>query len=1205
MAERAWRPPGPLKHTHLPKRDKFTTRSVERDKQQYREEVAPTENYNGYNSLESLVEEEGQTYPRYRVHIDESTVAKITNMVVKTIREHPELLDESDYQKEEFVPSRSQALPKLQREPANLIRSNPMGTSKIKYTLRDPQRSGRRSSNPRRSSETDKPPRKESFTSEGKEQLKELYSDQLEDLKKKYFKKRSGNLSTIDVSQVDEKLPDVGARREQPLHESPVVRERSNAKSRAISTNRQEDLPSINTIRKEKSVEHRGLAPQELPTFLVVGQHKKDNQTQPRVKGSQAQHAPPTDRRYPDYQILNRDDHKIHRYLPHESAGPGILLLPKPDATIELELPRTMKLDYINLKQANVSEPCFRGTARLKKGKLFPSKHTPRERDNLTLCRDPPDKAVPDGYDDPLPILSMLQGIFARACHNEAERYVRNHGEERDDAREFLDEVFDWALQGDWGKYKEDQQRRKDEGVYFDTGDQERKYSYFVSVFPNPIKASLYKNSLVMQPLPALSLRPKLLESSTQPLSLQKTKAISLVPSRTLIDTAQQFHRNPSLITRQRNDKSDNEDLYRELSEAKEPNIDRYIEKHSRSMPKTDIQDPKIAISHSYNPDSHKKLRYQEQLGTRNDSNQDPYSHRYRQTGEFALIEDQNETQEMDSKDPLESPKRVAKSKTSAKPATQVPSTTAASQTNAPTYQVPVRITTRPTGPVVNLSNVMTPAEQQRLLGRSNQPAQATRPQETSGMSIGYNPSIGKVARGNQDLEEIRQLRAEIRELRRIQAQQPTNEGVKSRSVSKSPSLLFVTERDREVAEFYQLEPPNGVVRTQDDQEQISFPYHNPAPSNKNQQRDYKVMKTPDHIFNAMYGQRTLFFGEDKTAALQTASDGFKGNKDQDKGSYVSSPDRPNARLKSAKPNNNEVVLRAQTNVELSLEAKIFENGGPARAIAGQLHLAEKFFYENVKNEARMIDHNEPDKTIPANEARDGTPLDTMLELSRASFVCRDGVLIYLQFSYKPRKGFDDTPHLHGRKYFCRGFEREIDEAKRIATSMPDEIEISSNAGGFPSVKNVHIEDYIYTVGKVVLLNYVFDTVEVHYRARSNLLTKIIFQSVQGQRIVIGEPEQEEYHHPLSVPTEKISSPRGQDTLVSRTTFLAPEKISFVSAGFDRKFPFSFSQRHDQGRQAELHAGTEETRPGVRAGCRLLGLVTEEHQSLLYNNNST
>lgn len=98
-----------------------------------------------------------------------------------------------------------------------------------------------------------------------------------------------------------------------------------------------------------------------------------------------------------------------------------------------------------------------------------------------------------------------------------------------------------------------------------------------------------------------------------------------------------------------------------------------------------------------------------------------------------------------------------------------------------------------------------------------------------------------------------------------------------------------------------------------------------------------------------------------------------------------------------------------------------FFSANPQNVILGNSYNLSRVYLENVKNDARMIDHTKTNHEHPTDHVSN-------LELCRVNYILKNGSIIYLQFSYRT-----DKEKLHGRKYFNFLDKEFIEEVKKKA----------------------------------------------------------------------------------------------------------------------------------------------------------------------------
>jgi hypothetical protein len=98
-----------------------------------------------------------------------------------------------------------------------------------------------------------------------------------------------------------------------------------------------------------------------------------------------------------------------------------------------------------------------------------------------------------------------------------------------------------------------------------------------------------------------------------------------------------------------------------------------------------------------------------------------------------------------------------------------------------------------------------------------------------------------------------------------------------------------------------------------------------------------------------------------------------------------------------------------------------FFSSNPQNVIVGNSYNLSRVYLENVKNDARMIDHTKANHEIPGDHVSN-------LELCRINYILKNGSIIYLQFSYRTER-----EKLHGRKFFNFLDKECVEEVKKKA----------------------------------------------------------------------------------------------------------------------------------------------------------------------------
>lgn len=199
-----------------------------------------------------------------------------------------------------------------------------------------------------------------------------------------------------------------------------------------------------------------------------------------------------------------------------------------------------------------------------------------------------------------------------------------------------------------------------------------------------------------------------------------------------------------------------------------------------------------------------------------------------------------------------------------------------------------------------------------------------------------------------------------------------------------------------------------------------------------------------------------------------------------------------------------------------------FFNANPKSVILGISHELARIYMENVKNDPRMIDHDNPghEKTIMQVNN---------LELCRVNYILKNGSIVYLQFSYR-----SENQKLHGRKYFCANQRDAIDQVKKKAKK--DKLLKASYI----------IHDQYYEIGNLRL-----EPGERFVSASAEVIDDIrcvTMETTQGEKLHIGELSN-------SSPDESLSdwNPAPRKTI---NKVIPKNGLSFISAGFNGRLIF-------------------------------------------------
>ena len=199
-----------------------------------------------------------------------------------------------------------------------------------------------------------------------------------------------------------------------------------------------------------------------------------------------------------------------------------------------------------------------------------------------------------------------------------------------------------------------------------------------------------------------------------------------------------------------------------------------------------------------------------------------------------------------------------------------------------------------------------------------------------------------------------------------------------------------------------------------------------------------------------------------------------------------------------------------------------FFSANPKSVILGISHELARIYMENVKNDSRMIDHDNPghDKAI--------TQVNN-LELCRVNYILKNGSIVYLQFSYR-----SGNQKLHGRKYFCANQRDAIDQVKK--KSKKDKLLKASYI----------IYDQYYEIGNLRL-----EPGEKFVSASAEVIDDIrcvTLETTQGEKLHIGELS-------INSPDESLSdwNPAPRKTI---NKVIPKNGLSFMSAGFNGRLIF-------------------------------------------------
>lgn len=194
-----------------------------------------------------------------------------------------------------------------------------------------------------------------------------------------------------------------------------------------------------------------------------------------------------------------------------------------------------------------------------------------------------------------------------------------------------------------------------------------------------------------------------------------------------------------------------------------------------------------------------------------------------------------------------------------------------------------------------------------------------------------------------------------------------------------------------------------------------------------------------------------------------------------------------------------------------------FYAANPKSVIVGTSHGLSRVFIENVKNDPRMVDHENANQEKP-------TPHVSNLELCRINYILKNGSIVYLQFSYR-----SGDQKLHGRKYFCEGQRDAIEQVKKKAKKEK-------------LLKASYIVfDQFYEIGNMRLeAGEKFASISAEVIDDIRCLT---IETIEGEKLTIGEIS-------TNTPEESMSdwNPAPRKTV---SKVIPKTGLSFISAGFN------------------------------------------------------
>ena len=206
-----------------------------------------------------------------------------------------------------------------------------------------------------------------------------------------------------------------------------------------------------------------------------------------------------------------------------------------------------------------------------------------------------------------------------------------------------------------------------------------------------------------------------------------------------------------------------------------------------------------------------------------------------------------------------------------------------------------------------------------------------------------------------------------------------------------------------------------------------------------------------------------------------------------------------------------------------SLHLQFFNTGCP-NVILGNSYRLSKIFFDNVRNEPRMINH-EADVREEEKESH-----MNIFEMNRINYILKNGWIIYLQFGYR----FKGTESLNGRKFFKK------DEFDNIET-VKKKVKVDRTAEASYLIHR----DY-YSVGSVKIeKNEIFSRVSLEADTE---IRRIELHSINGKVYSVGERDQGT--EVIESPLNSNRSPDGE----KRTNFTKKVPncgLSCVSVGFN------------------------------------------------------